>query len=229
MEQISGMYTLELGAESFPLSTDSMVLADFVRLPKNAQVLDLGSGCGLLGFLLCAKDPGCTVTGVELSGEAHRCALENIARNQLGHRLYSLCGDLRSMPDTLKKGSFHVCVSNPPYFSGGAASGKHPLARRADCCTVGDLFAAASAYLRFGGSFFLVHKPERLAELCAQASLAGLEPKRLRLVRHRTDSPVCLILLQCKKGARPGLVLDEIALFHPDGTPTEDRRRIYHD
>lgn len=229
MEIISGMYTLELGEGAFPLSTDSMVLADFVRLPKNAQVLDLGSGCGLLGFLLCARDPACTVTGVELNKDAHRCALENIARNQLSHRLYSLCGDLRFMPEDLKKGSFHVCVSNPPYFSGGAPSRKNALARREDCCTARDLFAAASRYLRFGGSFFLVQKPQRLAELCAEASKAGLEPKRLRLVRHRTDSPVCLILLQCKKGAKPGLALDEISLFHPDGTPTEDRRRIYHD
>ena len=47
-------YTLDL-TSGFPLSTDSMVLADFVRPPKNAVVLDLGSGCGTLGLLLCAR------------------------------------------------------------------------------------------------------------------------------------------------------------------------------
>ena len=229
METLSGMYSLKLCDGAFPLSTDSMVLADFVRLPKNARVLDLGSGCGTLGLLLCAKDPGCMVTGIELMPSAHACAMGNIRRNHLERRLYSICADLRSMPEALEKGSFHACVSNPPYFSGGAASTRTPLARRDDCCSPFDLFSAAASMLRFGGDFFLVHKPERLAQLCAEASNAGLEPKRLRLVRHKAGGPIALILLQCRKGGKPGLIIDEQSLFSPDGTPTEDRRRIYHE
>ena len=229
MEQLFGGYTLELSQGGFPLSTDSMVLADFVRLPKNARVLDLGSGCGTLGLLLCAKDTGCTVTGIELEEQAHVAALENSRRNNLQHRLYSLCADLRSIPAEITPGSFDCCVSNPPYFSGGAASSRTPLARRDDCCSAEDLFSAAARALRWGGSFFLVHKPQRLAQLCHQACLSGLEPKVLRLVRHRPDSPPSMVLLQCRKGGKPGLELQELTLFHCDGTPTADRRRIYHE
>ncbi len=229
MEILSGKYTLKLRDGTFPLSTDSMVLADFVKLPRSAQVLDLGSGCGTLGLLLCAKDEGCSVTGIELTPDAHGCALENIRDNSLEGRLYSICADLRAMPDPLKPGSFNVCISNPPYFSGGEASRKTPLARREDCCSPGDLFAAASRYLRYGGDFYLVHKPDRLAQLCAEGAKAGLEPKRLRLVRHRENGPIALILLQCRKGGKPGLIIDELSLYHSDGSPTEDRRRIYHE
>ena len=225
MEVILKEYTLDL-TSGFPLSTDSMVLADFVRLPKNAAVLDLGSGCGTLGLLLCAREESCTVTGVELDEAAHAAALENIARNHLEARLSSICADLRTMP--IEPGSFRVCVSNPPYFSGGAAHSKNPGARREDTCTPKDLFAAAARALRWGGDFFLIHKPERLAQLCFEASSAALEPKRLRLVRHRPDSPVSLILLSCRKGGKPGLIIDELTLYNTDGTPTEDCRRIYH-
>ena len=225
MEYIADHYTLDLGP-SFPLSTDSMVLADFVKLPKNAAVLDLGSGCATLGLLLCARDQGCRVTGIELQEAAHAAAVENIARNGLEGRLSSICRDLRDMP--VAPGSFQVCVSNPPYFSGGAAHSKNPTARQEDTCTPKDLFAAASRALRWGGDFFLVHKPERLAQLCFEASSHGLEPKRLRLVRHRPDSPVSLILLSCRKGGKPGLQWEELCLFNQDGTPTADYRRIYH-
>ena len=223
MELISNGYTLDLTG-GFPLSTDSMVLADFVRLPKNARVLDLGSGCGTLGLLLCARERSCTVTGVELEESAHAAALENIRRNGLEGRLSSICADLRSMPPD----SFHVCVSNPPYFSGGERHSRTPTARSEDTCTPTELFAAAARSLRFGGDFFLVHKPERLAELCHEASSAGLEPKRLRLVRHRPGAPISLILLSCRRGGKPGLQIDELTLYHPDGTPTDDCRRIYH-
>ena len=225
MEILANDLTLDLGA-GFPLSTDSMVLADFVKLPKNAAVLDLGSGCGTLGLLLCARDSGCTVTGVELDPAAHSAALENIARNGLGVRLSSICADLRTMP--FEGGRFQVCISNPPYYSGGASHSRNPAARREDTCPPKDLFAAAAKALRWGGDFFLVHKPERLAQLCFEAGAAGLEPKRLRLVRHRPDAPISLILLSCRRGGRPGLQIDELTLFHTDGTPTADYRRIYH-
>lgn len=228
METLSHKYTLKLSQNAFPLSTDSMLLADFVRMPRNATVLDLGSGCGTLGLLLCAKDDFCTVTGIEQSQADHMTALENICDNQLQSRLYSLCADLKSFPPQLPFGSFHCCVSNPPYFSGGEASQRHPLARRNDTCKSADLFAAAAKALRYGGDFFLVHKPDRLAELCYEAINAGLQPKRLCLVRHQPNSPVSTVLLQCRKGGKVGLVWEALSLYHPDGRPTDDYRRIYH-
>ena len=94
MEQLPGGYTLNICDGAFPLSTDSIALADFVKLPRNANVLDLGSGCGSLGLLLCASDPCCTVTGIEISQAAHQAACDNIADNQLT-RLHSICADLR--------------------------------------------------------------------------------------------------------------------------------------
>ena len=45
MEQLHNGFTLEFSDGAFPLSTDSVVLADFVRLPKGAAVLDLVGGC----------------------------------------------------------------------------------------------------------------------------------------------------------------------------------------
>ena len=89
------------------------------------------------------------------------------------------------------------------------------------------LFRAAGWALKYGGDFFLVHRPERLAELFAKASENRLEPKRLCLLRHREDAPVNLILLQLRKGAKPGLVWEEIALHHADGSPTAIYQEIY--
>ena len=56
MEQLFNGFTLELSDGAFPLTTDSIALADFVKFERNAKVLDLGSGCGTLGLLLCAAN-----------------------------------------------------------------------------------------------------------------------------------------------------------------------------
>ncbi len=228
MEKLYNGFTLDFPEGAFSLSTDSMLLWDFTRLPRNARVLDLGAGCGTLGTLLCAGDAGCHVTGVEIDPVAHRGALTNIHRNNLGARMESICADLRTIPGALPPGSFDICISNPPYFSGGPASNTAPLARRDDCCSIPELFAVAEKMLKFGGGFCLVHKPERLSELCAQASSVKLEPKRLRLIRHRENGQVSLILLSCRKGAKPGLVWEEECLFRENGEPTDYYRQLYH-
>ncbi len=228
METLQNGFILNTPEGTFPLSTDSMVLADFVHLPRSARVLDLGAGCGTLGILLCANDRTCHVTGIELDELSHTAANENIHANNLTLRMQSICDDLRCISQIIPAGSMDVCISNPPYYSGGPANKNTPLARRNDTCTTDDLMAAAAYALRFGGDFFLVQKPERLAELCACASKCGFEPKRLKLVRHRPESPVAFILLQCKKGGKPNLTWEELILSHEDGSPTDEYKRIYH-
>ena len=228
MEQLPNGYTLEIPPGAFPLSTDSMALAHFVRLPPGARVLDLGSGCGTLGLLLCAGDPGCTVSGVELDPAAHEAALENIRRNGLSSRRESICEDLRLFSRRVTPGSYALCVSNPPYFSGGPASRALPQARREDTCSLEDLMYCAARALKFGGDLFLVHRPERLGEIIARGAAQGLEAKRLRLLRHREGGPVSLILVQLRKGAKPGLLWEEESLHHADGSPTPYYKSIYH-
>lgn len=228
MEYLSNGFTLDIPPGAFPLSTDSILLSDFVHLPKKARVLDLGSGCGTLGILLCAKDASCHVTGIELDAKAHEAAVENIRRNALQNRISSICADLRAISSDFTAGSFDFCISNPPYFTGGPASSATPLARRDDYCNLDELFSVAGKMLKFGGDFALVHKPERLAQLCSCAEKAALTPKRLCLIRHQPDAPVSLVLLSCRKGGKPGLVWEEKVLFHNDGTPTDYYRTLYH-
>jgi len=228
METLHNGFTLELSPGAFPLSTDSIALADFAKLPRAASVLDLGAGCGTLGLLLCAKDPACRVTGLEIDPDAHTMALRNRNANGLAGRLESICGDIGSVPSLIPPGSFQVCVSNPPYFSDGPASLSVPTARRDDLCSMETLFRAAAWALRYGGDFFLVHRPERMAELFVTGCGFGLEPKRLRLLRHKADGPVSLILTAFRKGAKPGLVWEEAALHDTSGALTPYYRFIYH-
>ena len=228
MEQLHNNFTLQIPSGCFPLSTDSMALAGFVKLTKNARVLDLGSGCGTLGLLLCADNAYCTVTGIELDESAHAAALTNIQNNQLTLRLSSICNDLCSTPSLFAPGSFDCCVSNPPYFSSGPQSSSVPMARKEQTCTMDSLFASAAWALKYGGDFFLVHRPERLAELFSCACNHSLEPKRLLLLKHRKEDPVSLVLVQCRKGGKPGLIWEENHLWNEDGSPTQYYKNLYH-
>ncbi len=225
MEYLKNGYTLELCSGAFPLSTDSIALASFCRLPKHATVLDLGSGCGTLGMLLCAENETCHVIGLELDPAFHEAALQNARANGLGDRLSSIQGSIMAPPAILTPGSFDLCISNPPYFTDGAVrnGARHQLT-----CTTQGLFRAACRYLKWGGDLYLVHKPEQLALLCAQGAANGLEAKRLCLIRHDPQKNISLILLQFRKGGKPGLTIEERSLHEPDGSPSAYYKTLYH-
>lgn len=228
METLPMGFTLELPEGVFPLSTDSMVLAHFCRDIRGARWLDLGSGGGTLGLLLCGDSPRRHVTGIEREELAHTAACENIRRNGLNARMESICADLRELPSLVPAGSFSCCVSNPPYFSGGFPSRRFSGARQQKSCTPEDLCRAAGWALKYGGELFLVCPIEMLARWIAAGDRQGLCAKVLRLVRHRQDGAVSLGLLRLRKGGKPGLRLEEIALHDKRGNPTPTYQEIYH-
>ena len=114
MERLHNGFTLSLCEGTFPLSTDSIALSGFVRLPRQAKVLDLGSGCGTLGMLLCASDPSCAVTGVEIDEKAHLTALENV---ELANQI---CRDPLDAEQVLRHVGLGERLNNfPAQLSGG--------------------------------------------------------------------------------------------------------------
>lgn len=215
---------------SFPLGTDSVVCAGFARFPKGSKIADLGCGSGAIALMLLASDPTLQVTGIELDEHAAHWAEENARHNQINFT--PIQGDLRQIRTLLPAGSMDGCISNPPYFpvgSGKEAAGPLGKARSEQTCSLQELTEAAGWLLPTGGSFVLVHRPERLADLIWELRTQKLEPKRIRFVRHRLDKPVNLVLIEAKKGGKPGLVYEpDLILFHPDGTETEDYQTLYH-
>lgn len=222
---------LRLLHDGFRLGTDSVLLSQFVALPRRARVADLGSGCGTLGLLLCARDAQCTVTGIELDEAAHALALQNIENNVLSARMTALHGDLRELPSLLPAGGFDCVLSNPPYFPPrcGKLSEKAASARSELTLPLQALCRAAAWLLQTGGRFAVVHRPERLCDLFCTMRECGLEPKRLQFVRHRANGRPILVLIEARRGGHPGLQTEsEFVLQKPDGTPTDDYRAAYH-
>ena len=216
----------------FQPGTDSFLLGSFPLLRRGLRVCDLGAGTGLLGLLLLAREPDLQVINVELQPAAVAISRQNAALNDLTDRITNLQADLRDPAQLPSAGRFDLVVSNPPYFDaarGASAREKsHSLARSDETCTLPQLCAAAARLLRYGGSFCLVFRAERMAELFACLHEYALEPKRLRMVQNTAIAAPKLFLLEARKGGRPGLsVLPPLILRGEDGGETPELARIY--
>ena len=215
----------------FQPSTDSFLLGSFPTLRRGMQVCDLGAGTGLLGLLLLAREPSLRITNVELQAPALALAQRSAALNGFQAQITCVAGDLRDKT-LLPAGAFDLLISNPPYFDAGrgfVAPEENRGAARADLtCALPELCAAAGRLTRYGGSFCLIFRAERMAELFAALQANHMEPKRLRMVQNTAQSAPKLFLLEAKKGGRPGLsVLPPLLLRDADGQETPELRRIY--
>lgn len=191
-----------------------------------------GGGTGLLSLLLLQRQPQLQVTGVELQPEAAELCRRAAAENRLEDRLHTVTGDLRQIRSLLPAGAFDLVVCNPPYYPPGsgkvssAASLRN--ARSEHGCTLEEVCAAAAYLLRWGGSFCLVHKPERLTDVLCTLRSAALEPKRLRMVSCRSGQAPSLVLVEGRRGGRPGMQIGPpLILETSDGIPTAEADTIY--
>lgn len=217
---------------AFRPGTDTFLLGAFPKLWRGARVCDLGAGIGLLGLLLLAREPSLRVTNVELQAHAADLARRNAEENGFAEQITCLRADLRDKGQLPAAGSFDLVVANPPYFAPHSGALPPDPARRdaraETSCTLADVCAATGRLLRWGGQFCLVFRTERLAELLETLRRSGLEPKRLRLVQHDAASAPSLLLLESRRGGRPGLVVEPTLLLRDaDGRETDETRRIY--
>ena len=217
---------------SFRLSTDSVLLAHFAAGIRADKIIDIGCGAGVLTVLLSHARPGVRVEGIEIQQESAELSRANLAENGFDPSAV-ICGDVREYRELLRAGNYGLVVSNPPYFpveSGyNAPLDSRAIARDERCLTLSELCAAAKYLCRWGGAFALVHRPERLSEIFCTLTKHGLEPKRLRMVQYKATHAPNLVLIEARRGGKPGLNIEKpLILCNADGSDTEEVRSIYH-
>jgi len=216
----------------FCFGMDAVLLSAFAQVHKGQRVLDLCSGNGIVPILLSAKTAGEYFTGLEIQQKAADMAMRSVELNGISQKVRIVCGDLRDA-STFPSDGFDIVTCNPPYMAinDGKISPDQALAiaRHEIECDLDDVAEAASRWLVPRGTFYMVHRPQRLADIILAFDRHGLAPKILRFVQSKVGKPPNLVLIKATKGGGPQLKIDApLIIYGDDGEYTAEVREMYY-
>lgn len=224
----------------FLFGMDSVLLANMVkRTNKDTNILDLGTGSAVMPVILTEKVKLNKVIGVELQDKMYDLAVKNIKLNELEDKVFVVHEDLKNIEKIRKeiinitgRDTVDIVISNPPYKSKGTGTinevDEKYIARHEVKCTLEDIFKTSSKLLKFKGKLYMVHKPERIADLICTARKYNLELKTLTFLQPtKTKKPSIVLLEYVLGGGNECTVLPNIIEYDDNGNYTDKIYEIY--
>lgn len=215
----------------FCFSMDSVLIAHFPRLKKNYNVLDLGTGTGVIPLLIA--DDVKKIFAIELNKNMAETARRNVELNNLSEKINVVEGDYRLHRDIFIAESFDLVIANPPYIPvkngevnkiQGVAKARHEFT-----ATLDDVVTAARYVLKFHGSFCMIHIASRLCEIIEALHRHQFEMKRLQIIQPKIGREANLIMLEAVVGAKVGnlKILPPLVVHNEDNSYTDEVKKIY--
>ena len=210
-----------------------MILSDFAKnIKKGSKVVDLGTGTGIIGLLLCKKTELKEIVGVEIQKEVAEMANRSIKLNKLEDKFKILNTDINKIFEDklLEKNKFDVVVMNPPYKEKGTGKinevDSKIISRHEVKATLSDFIKVASNLLKDKGEIYIVHKPERMPDIIQKMRENKIEPKEIKTVYSNKKTEASLILIKGIKGANKFFkILEPLYIYEENG----EYRRIKND
>ena len=228
--QFKGLRIIQ-NSKGFCFGIDAVLLANFTRVKKNAKLVDLGTGTGIIPILLAGKSSASKIIGIEIQDEVAEMASRSVKLNQLEDRVEILNMDMKDAVGVLGKGQMDLVVSNPPYMHSNGLineNDKKAISRQGEKCDKEEVIRLASDLVKPNGKFFMVNRPNRLVDMLAIARNYKLEAKQIRFVHSRVASAPKMVLMEYVKSAKPEIrVLSPLYVYNEDGTYTDEVKTIY--
>ena len=206
--------------ELYCFSSDAVLLANFAKVRYNETAADLGTGSGIIAFLLAAKTKAKLICGIEIQDGLYDMARRSAEMNGLTERVKIIRGDMREADSIIGRETCDVVTVNPPYraLGSGDKSVKNESTRQArheTGITLSEIVLSAARLLKFGGRLCMIHQAQRLDDIFCICRENNIAVKVMRLVQPAASKPPHFILIEGHKGGKAGvrveknLIIDE--------------------
>ncbi len=187
--------------DGYCYNSDSVFLADFIAsLNPKGDVLDVGSGCGVVGLLVAKKIKKIELFGVEKQKEFIFLSKHNAMVNGIDYKLYE--GDFLEI-DFDKK--FDFIISNPPFYHDGVEKSSNEMlynARYNINLPIDRFFKKVSQILKPKGHFVFCYDASQIGILISWLNSVKLRVVDIRFVHPKEDKEANLVMIHARNSSR---------------------------
>ena len=195
----------------YRFSIDAVLLAHYPGIRKNEKILDLGTGSGVIGLIVCHRnrDMGVEVTGIENQHDLAALARANIAENGFGPIFTVIEGDIGTIRSLVEPESHTLVISNPPFYAAGTgrvnSNPEAMAARHQGREGLAGFVEAAAFSVCNRGTVVFIYPAERLVDILNCFSSRRLSPKSIQFIYSYPQSPkASLVILEAVKNGGAG-------------------------
>lgn len=208
----------------FAFSLDSVLLANFVTIKlSDKNIIDFCTGNAPIPMLMSFRTKA-RIFGVELQKDIYKLGVESILENKMDNQISLINDDVKCIDKYIDAESMDVVTCNPPYFKYQDDSLVNDndiktIARHEVKLNLEDVIKASKYVLKNGGTFAMVHRPDRMMEIINLMQKYGIEPKKMRLVYPKIGKDANILLIEGIKNGKTGLkVLSPLFTHNDDGS-----------
>lgn len=229
--QLDGIHLIQK-EDGFRFGVDAVLLANFANVKFKYTVIDLCTGTGIVPFIIKGKRKPKKVIGVEIQSEFVEMANRSKKINKFGDDIEFIEGDLKDEKLLKQLPKADVLTVNPPYKLRNAGivneTDKLSIARHEIMCTLEDVIASSRKLLKDGGRMFIVHRPERLADIFTLMRKYKIEPKRVQMVHPNTKKAANIVLVEGQRDGGAFLKWEApLFVYDDNGNYSEEINKIY--
>ena len=194
-------YKIIQNTTGFCFGIDSVLLSDYAKdIKSGAEIIDIGTGTGIIGILLTGKTNNTHITGIEIQSEVADMARRSIKLNGIEDRFCIKNMNIKDIFKEMQQNKIDAIVTNPPYMrenTGAKNIEKKKLISRCEVeCTLEDIIKISYKLLKSNGEFYMVHRAERIVDILFYLRQYKLEPKKIRFVHSKVFKEPNLVLIK---------------------------------
>ena len=229
--QLNGLMLIQKQS-GFRFGVDAVLLSHFANVRKKHRVIDLCTGTGIVPFLIHGKYNPQEVIGLEIQEDMAEMAMRSSVLNETEDKVKFICGDLKNKELQNQLGRFDVLTVNPPYKLNNAGilnpDDKLAIARHEIMCTLEDVISASKKLLKDNGRMYIVHRPERLADIFGLMRKYKIEPKRVQMIHPKVNKAPNIVLVEGQRDGGAFLKWEEpIYVYDENGKYSKQIDKIY--
>ena len=201
------------------VGTDGCLLGGWFDCSQSRNILDVGSGSGLIA-IMAAQRCNATVTGVEIDSDAAIQAIENVNNSPWSDRIRIINEDLLSYTTAER---FDTIVSNPPYFVNSLKcdNDARTTARHSDTLSNNDFFRKCKELLTEEGKISIIIPSDISTDWQEVAKSNGFHTSRITHIKTTPDKMAKRVLIEFST-CKPQEMFEETLIL-------EKKRGVYSD